>query len=154
MFLAQGALALNVVLMLVPVALAQFALLLPGAFVPDELQIVGKLLPQPLVGTVGTIHPHAVLHILIGDGIEAELADEAFQGFWRPCLFDAPDGLSQGVRTSPGSDVDGTGIIFVSQTDEEFTAWRVVAFADDLDAATLTTHHSTAFEIVGTGPVA
>ena len=67
------------VLMLLPVALAQFTLLLPGAFVPDELQIVGKVLPQPLMGTVGTIHPHTVVHILIGDGIDAELTDEAFQ---------------------------------------------------------------------------
>ena len=39
-FFAQGTLALNMVPMLLPVALAQFTLLLPGAFVPDELQIV------------------------------------------------------------------------------------------------------------------
>ena len=78
-FLSQRTLRLNVLLVLCPVSLAQFTLFLPGPLVPDELQVVLELLTQPHVRTAGTIHAVGIVHILIGDGEEAELAHKPFQ---------------------------------------------------------------------------
>ena len=116
-FLAQRTFALNVAGMLLPMLLSQFTLFLPGAFIPNELQIVLKQLPQPLMRTVSTIHSHIILHILIRNRIDAELTDELLQFLSRSRLFDAPDGLSQGVRTTPCCHVDRAFILLVSQSD-------------------------------------
>ena len=114
--------ALDIAGVLSPMALAEFALFLPCALVPDELQIVGKVATQPLVGAVGTVHAIGPGHILIGDGIDTELMKELFQGLVRATLLNAPDGLCQGVGTTPGSHVDRTGVVFVGQTDKQLAA--------------------------------
>ena len=67
--------------------------------------------------TVSTIHSHIILHILIRNRIDAELTDELLQFLSRSRLFDAPDGLSQGVRTTPCCHVDRAFILLVSQSD-------------------------------------
>ena len=81
------------------------------------------------MGTVGTVHTHVVLHILIGNGIDTELPYKPLQFLCRTCLLHSPDGLCQGVCTTPRCDIDGALVGLISQTDEQFAAWRVVAFA-------------------------
>ena len=153
-FLAQRALALNHVLMLLPVALAQFALLLPRALIPYKLQDVLKILSQPHVRAIGTVHPHAILHILVGDGKKTELADEVSYFVICTGLLHAPDGLRQRVGPTPCRHVDRPRDVLISQQDKLLAAWRVVALANGLDTTMNATHQGATLDIVGAGPVA
>ena len=103
---------------------------------------------------VGAVHAHTVLHVLVGDGEEAELADEVSDFVITPCLLHPPDGLSQSVGTTPCCNVYRTGIVFISQTNQQFAARRVIALADGLDAAIHTAHDGTTRDVLCTGPIA
>ena len=139
--------------MLLPVALSQFTLLLPGTLVPDELQVVGKLLPQPQVRAVGTVHPIVVGHVLVGDGIDSKLAYKTAKLVGCACLLHPPDSLCQCVGTAPCRHIDRPGVVLVGQTNKKCAARRVVILTDGLDAAIHAAHHGTLRQIVGTGPV-
>ena len=140
--------------MLLPVLLAELALLLPGTLVPDELQVVREILAQPLVRTVGKVHAHVVFHVLVGDGEEPELADEVSDFVTTPRLLHPPNGLRQRIGPSPCSHVDGALVGFVGQTDEQTASLRVITLANSLDAAVSTAHHGAAPDVLDAWPVA
>ena len=152
--LTQSTFALNMLLVQLPISLAKFALFLPSTLVPNKLQIVLEFLAQPHMRAVGPIHTHAIVHILIGDGIDAELMDELLQFLWRMSLLNTPDGLRQGVCPTPCSYIDRSGVVFISKPDQQVATLRIVALAYHLDTSMHATHHRTTLQIVSTGPIA
>ena len=150
---AHLAFALDQLLIFVPVPAAQEVLVQPCAFVPDEHEVLGEIPPQPLVGAVGAVHAHAVVHVLIGDGVEAEFAEELPELLFAPFLLNAPDGLGEGVGATPGTQPDGPVVVLVGQADKQFAARGVIVRADHADACAGTTHHGAPADIVGAGPV-
>ena len=153
-FLPQGTASLYAVLVLLPVLLAEFALFLPCALVPDELQVVSEVLAQPLVRTVGEVHAHFVFHVLVGDGEEPELADEVSHFIVAPCLLHPPDGLRQRIGPSPCRHVDGAFVGFVGQLYQQIASLGIISLANNLDAAVPTAHHGTAPDVFDAWPVA
>ena len=81
-------------------------------------------------------------------------ADEVRNFVHTTRLLYAPDGLSQRVRPTPCCHIDGPWVVLVSQSDEQFAAWRVVLLSDGTDAAIRATHHDATRDIFRTGPVA
>jgi hypothetical protein len=67
--LAQCCMSLNLTLDLLPVLLSEAALQLPGAFIPNEQEVIGKFTAHPLMRAVGKVHPHGIHHILVCDGV-------------------------------------------------------------------------------------
>ena len=92
-------------------------------------------------------------HVLVGDGVQAELPEEGLERFRRAGLLHLPDGLGEGVGPAPGAYPDGPGVVFVGEADQEFAAGGVVPFADDADAGAGAAHHRAAPQVAGAGPV-
>ena len=91
---------------------------------------------------------------MVGDGVDAELADKPAKFCCGACLLHSPDGLCEGVCPTPCSYVDGARVVLVGQLDEELTARRVVVLAYCLDASVHAAHNGATLQIVGTGPIA
>ena len=152
-FGTQSTFSLNILLVFFPILLTQVALQLPRSLIPNEFQVILKLLTQPLMRAVRPVHAHAVLHILIGDGIDAEFPDKLSHLLRSACLLHSPDSLCQCVGTTPCSHPNRALVRFVSQSNQEIASRRIIALTHHLDATTCAAHHGTSTDIFRAWPI-